>query len=324
MAILIAGLTLVIVVVVVELLLWAVFGSQNARQKRVHQRLSSIVQAQKRGHISVETELLRDELLSGVKPIHQFMARWIWSNALRRFLLQAGMDIRPSKVLLMCGVFGLGSYVLVNYAMKSALLGLGAAAVCTFLPLAVVAVKRWRRLRAFEQNFPEAIDLLGRAVRAGHAFTTGLEMIGRELGEPVAGEFRIAFEEQNFGLPLKDALLNLSERVPLIDVRFFVTALMIQKETGGNLAEILDNLSKVIRERFKILGEVRVRTAQGRLTAGMLIALPPAMLLMLSGMNPQYVRVLFTDPWGHIMLAVALGLQIVGSGLLWKIVSIEV
>ena len=179
-------------------------------------------------------------------------------------------------------------------------------------------------MREFEKNFPEAIDLLGRAVRAGHAFTTGIEMIATELPEPVAREFRITFEEQNFGLPLKEALLNLAERVPLIDVRFFVVAILIQKETGGNLAEILDNLSRVVRERFKILGEVRIRTAQGRMTAGVLIALPPLMALMLVVVNPDYIGVLFTDPAGPYILVAAAIMQVIGSAILWKIVHIEV
>jgi tight adherence protein B len=184
--------------------------------------------------------------------------------------------------------------------------------------------KRLRRLRAFEKNFPEAIDLLARAVRAGHAFTTGLEMIATELPQPVAGEFRIAYEEQNFGLPLKDALLNLTERVPLVDVRFFVTALMVQKETGGNLAEILDKLAYLVRDRFRILGDVRTKSAQGRLTAAILIAAPPGIVLMLRAMNPDYLRPMFEDPWGFYAMVIAVALQVIGSLLLWKIVRIEV
>ena len=147
------------------------------------------------------------------------------------------------------------------------LFALSCRLVALAVPLAYVASHAPRRLAKFEEHFPEALDLIGRAVRAGHAFTTGLEMVSKESSEPVAGEFRATFEEQNFGLPLRDALLNMAERVPLIDVRFFVTALLVQKETGGNLAEILDELSRLIRERFRIYREVKVRTAQGRLTA---------------------------------------------------------
>ena len=149
-------------------------------------------------------------------------------------------------------------------------------------------------------------------------------MISKESSEPIAGEFRKTFEEQNFGLPLRDALLNMTTRVPIVDVRFFVTALMIQKETGGNLAEILDELSRVIRDRFRIYREVQVRTAQGRLTAMILIALPIGMMLILEVVNPTYLRVMFEDPLGPPMLGVAAGLQILGSLIIWKIVHIEV
>jgi tight adherence protein B len=161
-------------------------------------------------------------------------------------------------------------------------------------------------------------------VRAGHAFTTGLEMIAKECAEPLAGEFRTTFEEQNFGLPLRDALLNMSERVPLIDVRFFVTALLIQKETGGNLAEILDGLSRVIRDRFRIYREVRVKSAHGRLTAGILIALPILLAITLSVLNPDYMKVLFEDPKGPYVLGIAGGMQLIGSIILWKIIHFEV
>jgi len=215
--------------------------------------------------------------------------------------------------------------------------GLGLAG----LPFAFLVWKRGRRLRQFEEHFPEALDLLGRAVRAGHAFTTGLEMIAKECSEPIASEFRSTFEEQNFGLPMRDALLNLTERIPLVDVRFFVTAVLVQKETGGNLAEILDGLARVVRDRFRIYRDVRVRTAQGRLTAGILIALPIFMLCVLSVMNPAYVGVLLSDPAdvitvriaehmvigveeGPLFLGIAATMQIIGSAILWKIIHIEV
>jgi len=198
------------------------------------------------------------------------------------------------------------------------------ALLLAFAPLGYIMWARSRRLAKFEEHFPEALDLLGRAVRAGHAFTTGMEMIAKESDEPIGSEFRTTFEEQNFGLPLRDTLLNLTERVPLIDVRFFVTSLMIQKETGGNLAEILDGLSRVIRDRFRIHREVQTKTAQGKLTAAILIAIPPIMLLALSALNPSYMKTLTEDPAGPTILGIAAALQIMGSALLWKIIHIEV
>jgi tight adherence protein B len=218
----------------------------------------------------------------------------------------------------------LGSYLASNYLLRHFYASFPIGVAALLIPFGVVAFKRRRRMRKFEEHFPEALDLLGRAVRAGHAFTTGLEMIAKECPEPLAGEFRTTFEEQNFGLPLRDALLNLTERVPIIDVRFFVTALLIQKETGGNLAEILDGLARVIRDRFRIYREVQVRTAQGRLTAGILIALPIFMGLILSVLNPHYIGILFTDPKGPFVLITAGVMQLIGSAILWKIIHFEV
>jgi tight adherence protein B len=161
-------------------------------------------------------------------------------------------------------------------------------------------------------------------VRAGHSFAAGLEIVSTDLPDPVSTEFRITFDEQRFGLPLRDALMNLCTRVPLVDVRLFVIALLVQKETGGNLAWILDNLSHVIRERFRIAGEVRVRTAQGRLTAAIMLALPVVMMIIMHSINPDYTNLLFVDRLGQTMLMVAVVLQILGSIIIWRIVQIRV
>jgi tight adherence protein B len=250
--------------------------------------------------------------------------RLSWSGRLRDFIAQAGMTTRPAKILLWSAVLGLSAYVGAAQIFHLGILGLFAGLAGAAIPMTIVALKRRMRLRRFEELFPEALDLLGRAVRAGHAFTTGLEMIAKESPELLAGEFRKTFEERNFGLPMRDALINLAERVPLVDVRFFVTALLVQKETGGNLAEILDELARLIRDRFRIHREVRVKTAQGRLTAAILIGLPSAMLIAMEILNPRYVNVLFTDPWGPRALGAAVALQVVGSFMLWKIIHIEV
>jgi len=321
MPLLLALLTFVIVMLVTLVVAGSFSGS--SREKVIHRRLDAVRKAESRGG-SLELQLLRDELLSSVPVMHRLLIRWPWSFRLRDFVTQAGMETKPSVLLLWCGIVGFSTYLVLRMVVPNLLLDGVAGGLAAGIPLGIVAIRRASRLRAFEKNFPEAIDLLSRAVRAGHAFTTGMEMIGRELPEPVAGEFRHTFEQQNFGLSLKDSLLNLTDRVPLIDVRFFVIALLIQKESGGNLAEILDSLSTVIRERFKILGEVRIKTAHGRLTAGILIALPPIMMGLLWALNPDYVGVLFKDHWGPYLLAAALSLQVLGSMLLWKIVHIEV
>ena len=322
MALLVALITFIIVTTIVALIL--MFSAVTKDQEVVRRRIESVRKAEKRGTHSLDLDLVRDELLSGVPLINRLMLRWSWSTRFHTYLVQAGLKIKPAKVILISGVVAVLSYLIASYYNLRfpipAVTGLAFGAI----PFGIIAWKRNRRMRQFEEHFPEALDLLGRAVRAGHAFTTGLEMIAKESPEPIASEFRTTFEEQNFGLPLRDAMLNLAERVPLVDVRFFITALLIQKETGGNLAEILDGLARVIRDRFRIYRDVQTRTAQGRLTALILISLPPIMFLILRVVNRDYVQVLFDDPLGPTILAITLGMQIVGSFLLWKIIHIKV
>ena len=209
-------------------------------------------------------------------------------------------------------------------ASKNPLFAWFGVLIGAILPYSFITYRRSRRFRNFEEIFPEAIDTLARAVRAGHAFTTALELIASEINEPIASEFRKLFEEQKFGLPVRDALINLTERMPLVDVKFFVTAVMLQRETGGNLAEILDNLSYVIRERFKIQRQVRVYTAQGRLTMLLLMGLPPIIVVTMLLMNPAFIRPLFVDPIGHTLVVVGITLQTVGYFVIRKIIQIQV
>jgi tight adherence protein B len=323
MALVVAGLTFLVIVLLVGAVLFFSAGG-SAPDKVVAKRLDAIERSAKRGSESIELKVVRDELLSDVPALHRMLLKWKWSDKLRNFIGQAGMKVKPGRLILLSAILAVAAFLIGTRAMSNSLLGLLFVPVGGLIPIGVIAFKRRGRLKAFEKIFPEAIDLLGRAVRAGHSFSTGLEMITTELPEPVAGEFRTTFEEQNFGLPLRDALLNLSERIPLIDVRFFVTAVLIQKDTGGNLAEILDNLAHVVRERFRILGEVRIKTAQGRLTAAILISLPPIMGVILRFMNPSYMKPLFEDPIGPWIIALAAFLQVVGSLMLWKIVNIDV
>jgi tight adherence protein B len=302
---------------------WIFWGAATTSEV-VRDRMVAVRKAEEHGHTAANLQLLRDEMMSSVPLLNRLMMRLAWSARLQGSIKQAGMNTKPGKLLLICGVSGLSVYVVAGILYSRLTVGFLAALVGATIPLLVVYFRRKRRLGQFEQRFPEALDLLGRAVRAGHAFTAGLEMVSKESPEPVATEFRMTFEEQNFGLPLRDALANMAARVPLVDVRFFITALMIQKDTGGNLAEILDELARVIRERFRIHREVQIKTAQGRLTAAILIALPIGMLVIMRIVNPAYVNVLFEDPLGLKMLAGAGILQLVGAAVLWKIVQIEV
>jgi tight adherence protein B len=320
---LLAALTfLIVAMIAAAILLLARPQSQSA----VRTRLEALEKGTAKGNVqsAIGADLVRDDSLSDVPVLHHLLTQWSWSARLRDLIGQAGMTVKPGKLILLSGVLGLGAAAATQHLYSTPFAPLPAGVLAALIPMAVILMKRARRLHAFEKEFPEAIDLLARSVRAGYSFATGLEVVANELSDPVAAEFRVTFDEQNFGLPLRDAFLNLSARVPILDVRFFVTALLIHKETGGNLAEILDNLAHVIRERFRIVGEVRTRTAQGRMTAGILIALPPSMLLVLRMLNPDYVNLLFTDPWGTYMLVGAAGMQVIGALLLWKIVNIAV
>lgn len=322
MALFISVLTFLIVICAVMVIWLAVIG--GTKQDIIGQRLEAVRQVERRGNISPEVQILRDEMLSTVPAVNRLMMQWSWTTSFKKFVNQAGLTTKPAKILLLSAVSGLATYYVLGFFHIQTLLCIFAGAGMAVAPFAVIAWMRSKRLRRFEEHLPEALDLLGRAVRAGHSFTTGLELIAQECAEPIAGEFRATFEEQNLGLPLRESLLNLTERVPLVDVRLLVTALLIQRDTGGNLAEILDELSRVIRERFRIYREVGVKTAQGKLTAVILIALPVIMLAALGSLNPDYVRVLFVDPTGRTMLMVAAAMQVVGSMILWKIVHIDV
>lgn len=307
------------------LLVWGIFMALTAgKAADVAGRLEKISRRQEDALQPLAPQLVRDEGLSGVPLLHRLLLRWSWSKSLQRFLAQVGWKIKAGKFVLVSGVLAFGSFLLCASLVAFLPAAFVAGVAAGLIPLVTASFQRARRFARFQRNFPEAIDLLTRSVRAGHAFTVGLEMISKELPEPVAGEFRTTFDEYNFGLPLREALVHLTERMPLDDVRFFATAMLIQKESGGNLAELLESLARITRERFKILGEVRTRTAQGRMTAGILIALPPLLFVTLNLLNPGYAQLLLTDKLGHKILAVAFSLQVIGSAVLWKIVQIKV
>jgi tight adherence protein B len=244
--------------------------------------------------------------------------------ALSRWVEQSGVKISLSAVLL--GSAAAAGLLFVVTAMLTPIvwIRLGAGLVGLVIPFLILYQRRRARLYRFEEHFPEALDLIGRAMRAGHGFTAGLKMVADEGEEPVAPEFRKTFDEQNFGLPLNDALNNLAYRVPLLDVKFFATAVLIQRDTGGNLAEILENLAHVVRERFKIQRQVRVHTAHGRLTGYVLLGLPAALAVALMFINPDHMNLLFQTSMGQTMVVGAIVMQVLGFLWIKQIVKIEV
>jgi tight adherence protein B len=237
---------------------------------------------------------------------------------------QSGVATNPGAVVTMSLVSGVMTGLVVFLTAHMLLAAVAGAVVGLTLPIIWLRLKRNRRLRTFEEQFPEALDLLSRAIRAGHAFQTAMGMVADELPQPVGVEFKKSFEQQNYGLPLNEALNGLAERVPLMDVKFFITAVQIQRETGGNLAEILDNLANVVRERFKILRQVRVHTAHGRFTGYVLLGLPAFLAVALMFINPEHMRMLFTAQMGQTMVLGAIVMQAVGFVWIRQVIKIEV
>jgi tight adherence protein B len=301
----------------------SLLDQRRAQARLIKERLAIVQKAPERAP-EEELALLRDEQLSRIPALDSLLRRSERVSAIQKMLAQAGMAARAGNFLGLSALTGVLSGIVVLTASRRADISWVAMMVGFLLPYSYASYRRGKRFEKFEELFPEAIDTLARAVRAGHAFTTALEMIVDETAEPVSGEFRKLFEEQKFGMPVRDALINLTERVPLVDVKFFVTAVMLQRETGGNLAEILDNLSYVIRERFKIQRQVRVYTAQGRLTMALLMGMPPVIVVVMLVLNPGFIRPLFSDPIGHTLLVAGITLQTVGYFVIRKIIKIQV
>jgi tight adherence protein B len=312
-----------VVVALAAFALGSIFDQRNARARLIKERLAN---ERKAPELAPEEELavLRDEQLSQIPAIDHILRRSARVTDIQKMLAQAGMSTRAGNFLGTSVLAGLLAMLLAYGLSRRVEIAWIALLVGFVLPYSYASYRRNKRFEKFEELFPEAIDTLARAVRAGHAFTTALEMITDEVAEPVSGEFRQLFEEQKFGMPVRDALINLTERMPLVDVKFFVTAVMLQRETGGNLAEILDNLSYVIRERFKIQRQVRVYTAQGRLTMALLMGMPPIIVTVMMVLNPSFIKPLFSDPIGHTLLVAGITLQTVGYFVIRKIIKIQV
>lgn len=293
-------------------------------QRRLDQRLEEIVSApDEKAHIP-GASLVKNDGTGRLAGLDRLLGGSVRGSALARWIEQSGAKIGVGTLLMIAVITALAGVLAINLATRAPWgLPLGAAIGFAF-PFLVLRMKRRRRLHTFEEQFPEGLDLISRALKAGHAFATGLKMVADEMPEPVGPEFRKTFDEQNFGLPLKDALDNLSARVPSLDVRFFATAVLIQRETGGNLSEILENLSHVVRERFKILRQVRVYTAHGRMTGWVLLALPAFLAVALMFINPDHMNLLFREAMGRQMLMAALVMQLVGYVWIQKVIKIEV
>jgi tight adherence protein B len=302
-----------------------VVRTETATQEMLRQRIRTGAGTGARAAAAAAGSLFKDvERLSTIGPLNQLLGSdSTFARDLRDVIQLSGLKITPGQLVLGSGCLLLLGYLVAATYTGQAWAGLVFGVVVAVMPYVAVRIVRSRRLNRFEEQFPEAVDVIARTLRAGHAFPTGLRMAADELPDPVAGEFRLLHDQQNYGLPMNDALKAFARRVPLIDARFFVTAVLTQREAGGNLAEVLDNLSAVIRERFKIKRQLRVISAHGRLTGLVLAALPPALAVFLAIRVPGHFRVLIEDPVGVRMIVVAIVLQLVGAFLIRKITRVE-
>jgi tight adherence protein B len=293
--------------------------------RRMDQRLRELNEVPTSDDGNGEPDSIVKRVTQGPLPIiDKAIAKSGAGSWLATLIAQSGAKVTPSAVVMCSLVSGVLGVYIASMLIRQPLIAGGVGLLAAALPFGVLLNKRSRRFNRFEEQFPEALDLLSRAIRAGHAFQTAMGMVAQELPEPVGPEFKKGFDQQNFGLPLRDALNELWERVPILDVRFFVTAVLIQRDTGGNLAEILDNLAHVVRERFKIRRQIRVHTAHGRFTGWVLLALPAALALALSIINPDHMQLLFKEHMGQMMIGGAIVMQTIGYFWIRQVIKIEV
>lgn len=295
-------------------------ANQGPEAKRIAQRLRAMAAGGSSAEVSIVKKRLLaesdfwDRVLLGLPRIHQ----------LDRLLEQAGLKMTVMKFLGLSLFGGIGAALICIYWAVPMLMVALIAMGCAFIPLIYVQKKKQKRIAAIEQQLPDALDFLGRALRAGHAFAGALKMVGDEMPQPIGGEFRIAFDEINYGISLSDSLTNLAVRVPSTDLRYFVIAVLIQRETGGNLSELLDNISALIRARLKLLGTIRVLSAEGRLSAWILSLLPFVLAGVINIVNPKFMKVLWTDPAGMNLIWLALFLMAIGIFWMRRIIRIRV
>jgi tight adherence protein B len=321
MAYLIAAATFALVVGIIFGAYWlVVLRAERAVTAAVRRRLQA-----ERAIPAVRAALLKEvERLSSLPALNKLLSRQTQLvGPLQRLIQESGLRVTPGVIILATACLGLFVYLAVYYYIPYAIAGLAFGAIAATLPVLWVRYARTRRMRKFEAVFPEAIGLITRALRAGHAFTTGIAMVAEEIPEPVGNEFRLLYDQQNYGLPLSDALRDFSRRVPLIDARIFVTAVLTQRDAGGNLAEVLENLSSVIRDRVQVRREVRVKSAHGRMTAVVLSLMPPVVAGVMLIISPQQMSLLLTDPLGIRMLVGAAVLQLIGVLFIRKIIKTD-
>ena len=295
----------------------------DAKRARLRQRLSEALLHS--AHTDdVEVILAREELMSEIPWINRVLVELQVATRMKRVLDQADLHITVTRLVMFSLMAGMLAALAASVLTISILVMVVAGLVAAALPFIHVFWRRKKRFEQFLEHLPDALELMSRALSAGHAFSESLQMVSIEMPEPIATEFRKTYEEQNLGLSLKLALENLTQRIPLLDLRLCVTAILIQRETGGNLAEILEKVAYTIRERFRILGDLKTLTTSSRMSAWLLCGLPIFITIVITAMNPDYMSILWSDPRGHKLIAAALFMQISGMLIVRKILRIKI
>jgi tight adherence protein B len=273
------------------------------------------------GSLAELTQILAQQKGEGKGFLDSLISRWF---NLPRLFSQADVTMSVSKFMAICVGVGGAGFIVTGFAGLSLVVAPVVGLVFAMLPVGWLMFRRKRRLKKFAAQLPEALELVARALRAGHSLAAGFRLVASETSEPIGSEFGRVFEEQNLGIPFEEALEGLTDRVPNLDLKFFATAVVLQRQTGGDLAEILDKIGSLVRERFKIWGQVQALTGEGRLSGIVLLALPPLLFVAVYRMNPDYLMLLFTDDLGKKMLIGGVLMQLLGALVIRKIVNIRV
>jgi tight adherence protein B len=318
---LIVALTFVLCATIILGFYWAFIGRPEASAARKLRR--RLTPAPEDRH--AQTDLTKkDEPRSALKILDAALARsGHLLDSVKRTVANSGLRVTAGTVLLAGGLLATVTFAVIDIFTASLALGAAAGVLAGSLPYLWVRWAAAKRLSQMEEQLPQAVEMISVSLRAGHAFTTGLLMVAEEMPKPLGAEFRLLYDQQTYGKPVPDVLREFTERVPLLDARIFVTAVLTQRETGGNLAEVLDKLASLVRERFKVRRQVRVLSAHGRITGWTLALLPPALAVVLFVIAPSHIRVLIDDPFGRMLTAAAVGLQLVGTVAIRRIVNVE-
>lgn len=291
-------------------------------QKRTRDQLSRLSMIGRED--TIDDDLVRDKRLSSIGFLDQALGSVPLARRVELLLYKAGMDMKVGTFFLISLVCGAAAMLLFNLLLGRPLIALLVGVICAFIPFMVVRNKRNKRMRQMDEQLPDSMDLMTSALRAGLSLPAALQLVAQEGPSPLAEEFGYTFDEQNLGMDIKDAMVNMARRIDSLDIKFFVTAVVVQRETGGNLAEIMENIAHIIRERFRILGDVRSLTAHGRFSGVILSVLPIAMGFLIALIAPDYMLGFIRDPVGQILLLAALFLQLMGFIWIRRVVNIRV